>query len=204
MPRVSQAHLAARREQVLTAACKCFSHNGFHGTTIRDVCREAGLSAGAVYAYFKSKDDMLEALAEMGRQNTRALLETARSAASAPDALAQLLSTVIHLFDADESQEGTRLDLRLWAEALHTPRIRTLFLQALPNTCAPFAEIVREGQARGEIASHVDADSAARLVVAVCLGLQVQKALDPATSIEGTADAISSLLTGSFTTKRSP
>jgi AcrR family transcriptional regulator len=127
------------------SACKCFSNNGFHGTTIRDVCREAGLSAGAVYAYFKSKDDMLEALAELGPQNTHALLEAARSAASAPDALAQLLSTAIHLFDADESQEGTRLDLRLWAEALHTPRIRGLFLEALPNACAPFAEIVREG-----------------------------------------------------------
>lgn len=202
MPRVTEAHLAARREQILIAACKCFSEKGFHGTTIRDICREARLSAGAVYAYFKSKDDILEGIAELGRQNTRALLESARSANSAPEALAQLLSTAIRLFDSADSQEGTRLDVRMWGEALHTPRIRALFLQALPNACAPFAEIVREGQARGEIAPHLDADSVARLSVALCLGLQVQKALDPDTSIAGTADAVSSLLTGSFTKER--
>jgi AcrR family transcriptional regulator len=204
MPKVSPVHLTARREQILLAACKCLSRKGFHGTTIRDICREAGLSAGAVYAYFKSKDDILEGIAEMGRQNTRALLESARSAPSAPEALAELLTTAIHLFDSPESQEGTRLDVRMWGEALHTPRLRALFLQALPSACAPFADIVREGQARGEIAPHLDADSVARLSVALCLGLQVQKALDPDTSIAGTADAISSLLSGSFNTKRSP
>lgn len=204
MPRVTDAHLAARRTQILEAACKCFSTKGFHKTTIRDICREAKLSAGAVYAYFKSKDDILEGLAEAGRANTRSLLDSASRDASAPEALAQLLSTAARLFDADSSQEGVRLDVRLWGEALHTPRLRALFLEALPNTCAPFATIVREGQARGEIAPHLDADSVARLVVALCLGLQVQKALDPDTSLDGAADAIWSLFTGAFTTQRIP
>ena len=204
MPKVSQAHRTARREQILLAACKCFSRRGFHGTTIRDICREAGLSAGAVYAYFQSKDDIIDGIAEMGRQNTRALLESARSASPAPEALAEVLSTAIRLFDADDSLEGTRLDVRMWGEALHAPRLRALFLQALPNACAPFADIVREGQARGEIAGDLDADSVARLAVALCLGLQVQKALDPETSLASTADAVSSLVTGTFTTKRSP
>jgi len=54
-----------RREQILLAACKCFSKKGFTDHH-RDICREAGLSAGAVYAYFKSKDDILEGIAENG------------------------------------------------------------------------------------------------------------------------------------------
>ena len=203
MPKVSPAHLTARREQILLAACKCFSKKGFHGTTIRDICREAGLSAGAVYAYFKSKDDILEGIAEMGRQNTRALLKSARSAVSAPEALAQVLGTAIRALDADQGQEGARLDVRLWGEALHTPRLRALFLEAMPSACAPFADIVREGQSRGEIAADIDADSVARLSVALCLGLQVQKALDPDTSITGTADVVSSLMGGTFATKGS-
>jgi hypothetical protein len=139
----------------------------------------------------------------MGRHNTRALLEAARGAAPAPEALAEVLSTAIRVFDADENQEGTRLDVRMWGEALHTPRLRALFLEALPNACAPFADIVREEQARGEISTELDADSVARLSVALCLGLQVQKALDPETSIAGTADVVASLLAGTFATKGS-
>src|SRR5262249_59255610 len=58
VPRVSEAHLAARRQQILDAARACFLRNGFHATSIQDVIAEGGLSVGAVYRYFKSKNDI--------------------------------------------------------------------------------------------------------------------------------------------------
>ena len=64
MPRVSEAHLAARRQQILDAARTCFLRNGFHMTSMQDVIAEGGLSVGAVYRYFKSKNDIVEAIAE--------------------------------------------------------------------------------------------------------------------------------------------
>ena len=64
VPRVSEAHLAARRQQILDAARTCFLRNGFHQTSMQDVIREAGLSVGAVYRYFPSKNDLITALAE--------------------------------------------------------------------------------------------------------------------------------------------
>lgn len=76
-------------------------------------------------------------------------------------------------------------------------------MQALPNTCAPFAEIVREGQARGEIPARLDPDSVARVCVALCLGLEVQKALDPDGDLAGCGKVISALLAGTFTIQRS-
>ena len=63
MPKVSDAHRESRREQILIAAWKCFSRNGFHSTSMADVIAEAGLSAGAVYLYFRSKDDIIVAVA---------------------------------------------------------------------------------------------------------------------------------------------
>src|SRR5215468_392665 len=63
MPRVSEAHLAARRQQILDAARTCFMRNGFHQTSMQDVIAEADLSVGAVYRYFKSKNDLVEAIA---------------------------------------------------------------------------------------------------------------------------------------------
>ena len=63
MPKVSAAHRAQRREQILIAAWKCFARNGFHSTSMADVIAEAGLSAGAVYLYFKSKEEIILAVA---------------------------------------------------------------------------------------------------------------------------------------------
>jgi len=63
MPKVTDAHRESRREQILLAAWKCFSRNGFHSTSMADVIRESGLSAGAVYLYFRSKDEIIVAVA---------------------------------------------------------------------------------------------------------------------------------------------
>lgn len=63
MPKVTAEHRESRREQILLAAWKCFSRNGFHSTSMADVIREANLSAGAVYLYFRSKDEIIVAVA---------------------------------------------------------------------------------------------------------------------------------------------
>jgi len=61
MPKVTEAHIEARRHQILEAARTCFSRQGFHQTTVQDICKEAGLSPGAVYRYFPSKDHIIAA-----------------------------------------------------------------------------------------------------------------------------------------------
>src|SRR3954454_21901372 len=64
VPRVSDDHLTARREQILAAARACFLRNGLHNTSMQDLVREAGLSVGAVYRYFKSKTEIINAISE--------------------------------------------------------------------------------------------------------------------------------------------
>ena len=71
MPKVSQQHRDARREQILAAARRCFLRDGFHATSMQDLFAESGLSSGAVYSYFASKDDVIEAIAE---ENIRGVL----------------------------------------------------------------------------------------------------------------------------------
>ncbi|WP_460308478.1 TetR/AcrR family transcriptional regulator [Actinocorallia aurea] len=62
MPKVSDEHLEARRRQILDAATRCFAREGFGGTSMQDIFRESGLSAGAVYRYFPGKDEIVKAI----------------------------------------------------------------------------------------------------------------------------------------------
>ena len=64
MPRVSDEYMTRRREEILGAAKACFAREGFHATSMRDIYRECGLSPGAVYNHFASKEEIVRALGE--------------------------------------------------------------------------------------------------------------------------------------------
>jgi len=73
LPKISELQRESRRQQILEAALACFSENGFHQTGIADIVRRSGMSHGAVYGYFQSKDDIIEALADDRHQREAAL-----------------------------------------------------------------------------------------------------------------------------------
>lgn len=61
MPKRNAAYMLEQREQITKAALRCFVSNGLHKTSMRDVCREAGVSMGALYVHFQNKEQLLEA-----------------------------------------------------------------------------------------------------------------------------------------------
>ena len=78
MPKVSEAHIEARRQQILEAANACFSRQGFHQSSVQDICREAGLSPGAVYRYFPSKEHIIAATCSGCQQGIIDLIDAAK------------------------------------------------------------------------------------------------------------------------------
>jgi AcrR family transcriptional regulator len=59
VPKVSDVHREERRRQIIDAALTCFSRSGFEGTSMAEIITESGLSAGAIYSYFTSKQDLI-------------------------------------------------------------------------------------------------------------------------------------------------
>src|SRR5260370_6343272 len=64
MPRLTARTRDARRQQILAAAQRCFTRNGFQATTMADIFAAAGLSAGSVYSHFTGKDEIIAAIAD--------------------------------------------------------------------------------------------------------------------------------------------
>src|SRR5271163_2817521 len=79
MPRVKPEHKEERRAQIIAAARTCFARSGFHRTTLQDVFAEANLSAGCVYNYFQSKEDLVLAIAEERHHDERQVITRASS-----------------------------------------------------------------------------------------------------------------------------
>jgi len=75
MPKVSQEHVEARREQILSGARRCFARWGYEGATVPRLERAIGLSHGAIFNYYKSKLDLFFELAMRDHERFEAIWE---------------------------------------------------------------------------------------------------------------------------------
>ena len=196
MPKVSEAHLESRRRQIIEAAINCFSHEGFHRATMQDIIREAGLSSGAIYRYFSSKEEIIEAIADERHARERALIAAARDEADIEQGLHALAKTFFgSLADADE-RSRRRLGIQIWAEALRNPRMLRIVRRGVDEPRVMFAGLVREAQERGEFPSGLDPDAVARLVLSLFFGFVLQQAWDPEAELDPYVDVIEAGLNG--------
>src|SRR6266540_109727 len=178
MPKVTEAHLEARREQILDAAAECFARKGFHRSTMHDICQMAELSPGAVYRYFRSKDEIIEAMEEQGRQHSAAIIEAVTSERS--ETLDVLEGLVDVFFSKLEDVRDCAVHIELWAEAVSNAKIKDTVVRIDESIREAFNQrIVQAAQKRGEINPELDPDAVARVMMAFWDGLVLQKTLDP-------------------------
>lgn len=194
MPKVSEAHVEARRQQILQAASACFGRQGFHKTTMQDICAEASLSPGAVYSYFPSKEEIIEAMVAERRRLGFVRIEEARRLSSTADAF----RTLSGAFDELDDIAGCAVDVELWGEAFRNPRIAGALRDDVAAVCDAFAEIIRVAQKRGDINPDIDPHSVARITLSLFHGMVIQKSLDPSINLKGYVEAINAMMTGRF------
>jgi AcrR family transcriptional regulator len=173
MPRVSAEHLTNRRRQILDAAAGCFARNGFHRTSMQDIVKESGLSAGLIYRYFTGKEEMI--LAIVGEWHTT------RSAdlGTASDPLAAYLGLLRAIAGPDAAQQRN-LGMQAWAETVREPRIRALARQGVDQQLEAFGDVAPE--------------AVVRVLVAVYQGLLLQASWDDGLDVEAFVAAVGELV----------
>ncbi|MET8995842.1 TetR family transcriptional regulator [Amycolatopsis sp. NPDC004169] len=166
MPRVTQAHLDARRRQILDAARARFATHGFARTSMTDLVEASGLSIGAIYRYFKSKDEIVAAICE---QSTQAL--------PAELTAASVREFVEHIRTLAHAEDHARLVAQIYAEAAVSPPLADLVHRQLDDLRAEVAALLPGRE-------PADAARIAEAFVALCHGytqqLAVRGDVDPA------------------------
>jgi TetR/AcrR family transcriptional regulator, transcriptional repressor of aconitase len=113
MPKVSDAHRESRRAQILAAALACFGEKGFQRTSMADIIKSSGLSAGAIYLHFGSKQEIvLSAGREVLSRRLGALAVSGDGPTPDPvEVMRGLLSGMV------DDLLDTRVLVQLWGEA---------------------------------------------------------------------------------------
>ena len=159
MPKVTDAHRESRRRQILDASIDCFAREGFHRTSMTQIIAEAGVSAGTIYLYFTSKEEIVEAIAEERHALESALASTALANPDTRQALHDLATGYLDWFSDPLEQKRRRVTVQVWAEALRNERVASIVRDGVAQR-HQIADLVRERQDRGELIADVDADAA--------------------------------------------
>jgi AcrR family transcriptional regulator len=198
MPKISGERREQRKQQILVAAQRCFSRNGFHQTTTADIVRESGVSQGMLYLYFKSKEDIIEALADDRHHGEAALngvAERERDPLKSILALLQLYATRL----SDPAQtDALRVGMQGWAEALRNERVRKGVLDGAAHARAVLLRLIRRGQKTGVFRKELKAPALARVLVAIFQGFVIQATLEPDLDLEQCFKAVREIVNRSL------
>ncbi len=203
MPRITAERREARRAQIVAAARRCFSRDGFHETSMPDIAAEAGLSVGASYRYFPSKEDLVLEVAGQtfwtmfGRIG--GFLEEGR-----PPTAADLVAAAVDPVSGETVRDATgrpvfvdellRCGVQVWGELLRNEGMRQRAAAGFDGVLERMAEALRRGQEAGAVPAGLDPEGVARALMALLHGFILQRTAFGLTDVEGFVRAVRALL----------
>ncbi|MEU8860329.1 TetR/AcrR family transcriptional regulator [Streptomyces umbrinus] len=204
MARVSQAHLDARRRQILDGAARCFARNGFHATSMQDVLKEVDLSAGAVYRYFSGKDELIAAIVTEVLGGIREAFEEAarQTPPPPPDVLVGRVMTQVlglggevkHGLTWDGEASFPRLMIQVWTETLRDSELSQVLRTGFVTVREAWVKVVEGYQEAGVMRADIPADHVARTMIATAQGFAAQQALFGSAPVEVIRDGLRGLM----------
>jgi TetR/AcrR family transcriptional regulator, transcriptional repressor of aconitase len=189
MPKVSPQYRDQRRAQILAAARRCFVRDGFHQTSMQDLVREAGMSSGAVYRYFDSKDAMIVAIAEDNLDGVAAIMgQSVRQGVGIGAALASAMEYVRER----HAEDGfAAIALLVWSEALRNPGLATRLRESFDAGIDALAEMAEASSVSG---TEIAPEALASALLCLLPGYIVQLAIRGADAVKAIPEAIRVLL----------
>lgn len=173
MPRISPQYEQAQEKRIIDGAAQVFADRGYRQTTIDQISQALQLSKGAIYIYFKSKENLFVSVLRAIYQERFNLLSTAFQP---DDPVRVKFEKIIDRLCALVSHEN-HIFVRLWIEGFleseHIPGLEAIKTDTRRNFQQLLIGLLREGQRAGEVDPNLDVSSAVDAIMAVSDGLML-------------------------------
>lgn len=164
-------------KRILKSAQQLFAQNGYDASSVDEICRAASVSKGAFYHHFPTKQAVFLELLESWLAALDAKLNAAlKTAEDVPQGLLDMAAMVQKVIGSADGR--LPMFLEFWTQASRDPIIWQATVAPYRRYQSLFADIIKNGIAEGSLAP-VDPDLAARVLVAMGVGLILQGLLDP-------------------------
>jgi AcrR family transcriptional regulator len=176
MPKIGPEVRTARRNQFVRAARDLAAETGFRTLTIDDVCARAGLSKGAFYVHFASKQELLYAMLDQEIAQVNDLLDVL--AAGSLSELEKVRAFVRTMVQRARDPAEVALRAELWSQVGVDERLRERIAETVRARRVRLAGFATTGAQTGELV-EVPANAFGAVLVALVDGLALHHAVDP-------------------------
>jgi AcrR family transcriptional regulator len=163
------------RTKIMEAAIKLFSNYGYNKASVDDICAEAGISKGAFYHHFKSKQGLFLALLDGWLQTIGRAIEASRDM-TAPETFSRMTEAFPYIFET--AGNGLPMFLEFWLQASRDKKIWEASIAPYRRYHKDFTSLIKKGVDEGSFV-EVDPELASRMIVSTAMGLLLQSLLDP-------------------------
>ncbi|CAM5202026.1 HTH-type transcriptional regulator BetI [Castellaniella denitrificans] len=133
-----------RKAQVLDAAIECFRNRGFHQASMSQISAAAGMSAGHIHHYFKSKEDIVAGIVERGKEDLSLPLITAGKLLADADVAAVFVASVEDAVSLHKDISYASLNMEILAEAARNPKIADIVHRNNANLHEALSELFED------------------------------------------------------------
>jgi TetR/AcrR family transcriptional regulator, repressor for uid operon len=166
-----------RRKQIRAAAANCFRQHGFHGTSIAQISKAAGMSTGHIYHYFENKEAII---ADIVAQDLQRLLMLTAELRAASDVKAAMIERAVEGVEDNLDPGSAGLQLEIVAEAARNPHIAGIVRAADQQCRESLAETIRAlRQAAGHRDSEATLAGMVEAIAAMFEGLRIRAIRNP-------------------------
>jgi AcrR family transcriptional regulator len=197
MPRITDERREARREQILEAARACLQEHGLEAVSMEMIIERSGLSTGAVYGYFKGKNQIINAVivegtAQMAEDLAPVLMNP--DPPPLPEFVGQVLDTVVN-FGRHKKGGIDRLLVSLhgWSHSQSEPALKAATRVSYAGLRTLFVDTVRRWQVAGKFDAEADPEGVAELLTSITLGFVAQRAMAGSADVRAHVAALESL-----------
>lgn len=166
-----------RRKHILRAAEACFARSGFHGASMQEICAEAQMSPGGLYRYFRSKDEIIGAIAD--EENVRNAEMLARLDRDEGPIAEKLSGLAMRHLDSMRRPGAVALMAEVMAEGLRNSSICEKFMRNEAVARDAIRGYLEARRAAGEIDPTAEIEPAMAFVCALLDGLALRSAFEP-------------------------
>jgi AcrR family transcriptional regulator len=159
----------------MESAIKLFSNNGYNKASVDDICAEAGISKGAFYHHFKSKQELFLALLDGWLQTIDNAIEASKDM-TVPETFMQMTEAFPYIFET--AGDGLPMFLEFWLQASRDKKIWDASIAPYRRYHKHFTSLIKKGVDEGSFV-EVDPELASRMIVSTAMGLLLQSLLDP-------------------------
>ena len=198
MPKLSDAQQEERRARILDAAERCFARSGFHRTTMQDICKEAGVSPGALYIWFASKEALIAGISSRNRDEVLASFSALANADDFAAGMAQVLESCI----LNQPAEKSVLCLEIGAESTRNPVVAETLTRFDETVSAALADLLDMAEREGRIKPSMPTKDLAQAMHVIADGLFWRRAVQPDFDAKSAGRVLLTLVAAALSEKR--